>query len=260
MVIKNGYVAGDDSVAPDGIGGGVYDHGDAYTGDTLTISDDDIQYNTAIGNETKYGNGKGGGVAATQVAVTIQNSAVSHNTATGPGGIGLNAGRTGNGLGGGVYVYGTTGGPTTLIVTHSTVSNNLAQGGSLTDADSGTAHAGDGDGGGVYFNSEYGGSGLAFSMTSTELDDNGAVGGTVTNLMGNATLYGGNGIGGGLDVLAADADGNITTAARVLDSTLFHNTASGATATIYSDPGGKGAYGGSAFAGGAPSPSWLTAP
>ena len=265
MTIENGYVTGDTS-APDANGGGILFTGGAKTGDALTISDCDIKTNTAqaaADSSDNGGNAYGGGIAAFNVAVTVENSALSANTAIGGDTTGT-AFLSGSAEGGGLYAYGTSGGPTTVTVTSSNISENHAEGGFLTVnsavTSSDTPHGGNGDGGGLFFFSQYGPESdidnpLLFSMNDTEVDGNEALGGSVTNTYGLATdTYGGDGIGGGMDVFTAAADTTPTYEARAMSSTFALNLARGGNVTItnrklYGNTD-TSADGGAAYAGG----------
>jgi hypothetical protein len=264
MTLTGGSLMGPTmSSTPDVKGGGVSFTGGNQSGDTLTISDCNVSNNTAeAGTDTLGVGGKsyGGGLYATNVAVTISQSMFYHNLAKGGTDVTSYSNGAAIAYGGGIDVQGTAG-PTTLTVTNSTILGNTAQGGKdVVNTDpimEPTLYSGSADGGGVYFDSAYtvaSGDPPLFSMKDTEVDANQAVGGEVYWPYGGAFGSGGYALGGGVDVLTKNASGVITAEGVAENSTFANNLAKGGSVFI-PDEGlhyltGAGAHGGVAFAGG----------
>ena len=183
-----------------------------------------IQHGNIISNTT--GSGGGGGIA-NGGTLTVTNSTLSGNTASGNGGYGggiFNSGTltvtnstfSGNAavVGGGIFSFGT------LTVTNSTFSGNIAKSGGT---------GGISAGGGIASGSGFGGGGGIFTITNSTFSGNTAnVGGGIFNsgslTMTNSTFFGntasGNvGNGGGI----SQQGGMLT----VTNSTLSGNTANG---------------------------------
>jgi len=152
----------------------------------------------------------GGGIYNVYGDLTLQEVVVTHNRAGGKSSTSSNGGQA---TGGGIYNSGT------LTITHSTISNNTAQGGS-TSAEG--YSGGTGRGGGIYSHN-------ALILINSTLSGNLALGGEATGTTGT----GGWGEGGGL----MRGNGDVT----LSNATISNNTAtggSGATANGNGDGGG----------------------
>jgi filamentous hemagglutinin family protein len=215
------------------------------SGDTVNVSNLTLENGNGNGVNDS---GSGGGLLVytnnTTATVTIIDSTISGNTATGSYGSGFNSG--GNGSGGGVENSGSG----TVTIIDSTISGNSATGGYANDN-----LGGSGSGGGI----DNSGTG-AVTITASTISGNSATGGgarfygyigvgggidnegsgTVTintsTLSGNSAAGGGgssingNGSGGGIDNTGS---GTVT----VTNSTLSGNSATGGGSSFYSGPG-----------------------
>jgi hypothetical protein len=128
-----------------GTSAGLGDGGGIWSAGILEVMGSQLVHNQAQGGDgtsgANAGNGAGGGVYVAGGTAAVTDSTLSHNGAL--GGQGAGGGNGGNGFGGGVYIDTAS----TLIVSASDITHNLAGGGS--GADSG-GQDGQGVGGGVY--------------------------------------------------------------------------------------------------------------
>ncbi|MDX2232400.1 MAG: filamentous hemagglutinin N-terminal domain-containing protein [Leptolyngbyaceae cyanobacterium bins.349] len=186
LTIANGKVVGDVNL-PDAFGGGIFNDGG-----NLTITNSTLSGNSASG--AGYGIGYGGGIYTNGGTVTLNNSTLSGNSAQGGDSYGDGSGSSN---GGGIYTNGGT-----VTLNNSTLSNNSAQGGTFYGS-------GYGFGGGIYS------SGGTVTLNNSTLSGNSAQGGD--------SYGGGYGIsyGGGI----YNRDGILT----LNNSTLSDNSAQGGT-------------------------------
>jgi len=200
---------------------------------TMLVTDSTISGNRAVGAAGAAGGtgsiGEGGGISVVGGSLAVVTGCtVADNVAQ--GGAGGSGAVGGTGVSGGIDVAVFS----SVIVTNTTLIHNKAIGG----AGGAGAKGGDGVGGGVNV-----GAGVFFgipnlppdtsslTVTDSTFDGNQAIGGA-----GESGSNGGNGLGGGLSVLAASS-------ATVSDSTLNDNKATGGE-------GDDGGNGGNGFGGG----------
>jgi hypothetical protein len=199
-----------------GFGGGL----ENLTGATLTIKDSTVSGNQSVGEASFIGLANGGGIANDGV-LTIVDSTVSHNQA-------LAANETIVGSeaeGGGIFLINPlAGGPSSLTMIDSVLSDNQAVGGS--PAGSSIFGGGAADGGGIFSED-----GATLSITGSTVDGNQALGGT------GGTF--GQAFGGAIDSLGA--------AITITHCTVANNQAiGGADGTGITDEGAL-AEGGAIF-------------
>ncbi|HEY1380693.1 MAG TPA: hypothetical protein VGF55_28080 [Gemmataceae bacterium] len=255
------HAAPHDATSAAAYGGGLYVNGAT----TLTVTGSTLSGNTAAGGDGTADGGVGGKAFGGSMYVTNAYAAVSNSVVT------YNFARGGDTKalpydGSGVFAHGggvDAEGEVSLTVTGGTIAHNTAQGGQVVVTDTlpefSTLHAGPGDGGGLFFHSTLGdteSSTLLFSMTAAEVDTNLAVGGAMSDDFDTADIFGGPGVGGGMDVVTTEGQaGAITAQGQALDSTFAGNVAQGGTAIVRNiDINGvttSTATGGNAFAGGA---------
>ncbi len=188
--VPGGSISSSNQPGGSGSGGALY----ASAG-TVYVSSSTLQSNTAQGggggglagsDGARGGNGCGGAIVIGNATVSMSGDTLSSNTAQGGnGGAGVNLGNGGNGLGGGIYQPTST--KLVSVLTNTTLSSNIAQGGSASGG-----VGGNGLGGGIYQSTLD--TQLVSVLTNTTLSSNIAQGGSASGGLG------GNGLGGAIYV------------------------------------------------------------
>ncbi len=201
IVSGNISVGSNSSGSGSGSGGGISNYG------TLTLTNSTVSHNTASGGsyaqQNGYsGSGGNGGGIVNGGTLTLTNSIVSYNIAA--AGIGAtNDNSNAGGIGGGISNYGT------LTLTNSIVSHNTAFG--AVNSKSNVSSSGGGSGGGISNNG-------TLTLTNSAISDNTASGGIGVGV---------GGIGGGISNSGSFSPSGVIV--KITNSTISGNTASGSS-------------------------------
>ena len=208
---------GGEAIGGSGHGGGIYNINGSLILIKSTVSSNQASGGTGTGGAGGNGQGgsavgsgiytwawNGGGCRPPAASVTLVNSTVSSNQAS--GGTGVSGGAVGNeslvgaggpAAGGGIFNLGGLSGFDPLSSVHlssSTISNNISTGGDGIGGDGPDGHpqGGDGFGGGITSN-------LSATLVNSLVTNNSAVGGSATSNGIPFPEFSGAGFGGGLD-------------------------------------------------------------
>jgi autotransporter-associated beta strand protein len=253
LSIQGGFVlAPGGSGGNDAQGGGIRFVGTS-TGNSLTLTNCAVTGNKAYAAQDTTGRGEGGGLFASGVALTMQDSTISGNSARGGQGGTAPQLRGGNAYGGGLYFYGPS-----ATLSRCTITGNTALGGNagsqyVSINASGSARGGTADGGGL--DAVITGNG-SFGIADSQVTGNTATGGAAASKYSVYYPLGGDGANGGMDVVtySTTKNGSVTANGVATDCTFANNTATGGAATndhSFPDPlNSIRAFGGAGYGGG----------